>query len=125
MNQADALQETLSELEQTIDHVIEISVGNDELVSRLTGRRTCKDCGAGYHVHFNAPVREGVCDKCNGTLYQREDDSEATIVERLKVYSDQTLPLTDYYKSKGRMTAIDGIGSEEEIFSRIDAVVSC
>jgi len=125
VNQADALEETLSRLGQFIDHVLEINVGSDELVSRLTGRRTCKECAAGYHVRFSPPAREGFCDKCNGTLYQREDDSEATIVERLKVYGAQTLPLTDYYKSKGTLTAIDGLGSEEEIFGRIDAVVSC
>ncbi|MBE9536125.1 MAG: adenylate kinase [Proteobacteria bacterium] len=125
VNQANALEDTLNKLDQAIDHVLEINVGNEELVDRLTGRRTCKDCGAGYHVSFNPPAKEGTCDKCKGKLYQREDDSEATIVARLKVYSDQTLPLTDYYKSKGRLTAIDGVGSEEEIFSRIDAVVSC
>jgi len=125
VNQADALQETLGGLGQTIDHVLEINVGNDELVSRLTGRRTCKECGAGYHVRFNPPAREGLCDKCNGALYQREDDSEATIVERLKVYNEQTLPLAGYYKSKGILTPIDGVGSEEEIFGRIEAVVSC
>lgn len=124
VNQADALQETLSGLNQSIDHILEINVGRDELVGRLTGRRICKDCGAGYHIKFNPPEKEGTCDKCNGSLYQREDDSEATIVERLRVFSAQTLPLTDYYKSKGKLTVIDGVGSEEEIFSRIDAVVA-
>ena len=99
-------------------------VANDELVGRLTGRRICKDCGQGYHVRFNPPVKEGICDKCGSVLYQREDDSETTIVERLKVYSAQTLPLIDYYKSQGALTVIDGIGGEEEIFGRINAAIS-
>lgn len=124
VNQADALEDTLNKLGQSIDQVLEINVETEELVDRLAGRRTCKDCGAGYHVSFNPPATEGVCDKCKGGLYQREDDSKATITERLKVYNAQTLPLTDYYKSLGTLAAIDGIGSEEEIFGRINAVIS-
>ena len=122
--QAKALDEMLSKLSAKIDHVVSIEVANEELVKRLTGRRTCRECGAGYHVMFDPPKVEGVCDKCGGELYQRDDDNEATVSSRLDVYESQTLPLIDYYKVQGKIRPIDGVGDMKEIFERITSVLS-
>jgi len=117
--QAEALDATLQEMKREIDHVISIEVENEELLRRLTGRRTCRNCGAMYHVIFNPPVKEGICDVCGGELYQRDDDQEDTIRARLKVYEEQTAPLIAYYKNKGLLRTIDGVGEIEEIFQAI------
>jgi adenylate kinase len=117
--QAEALDATLGEMKREIDHVISIEVGNEELLRRLTGRRTCRNCGAMYHVIFNPPAQEGICDACGGELYQRDDDQEDTIRARLKVYEEQTAPLIAYYKNKGLLRTIDGVGEIEEIFQAI------
>jgi adenylate kinase len=122
--QAEALDGMLGELSAEIDHVVSIEVANDELVKRLTGRRTCRECGAGYHVMFDPPKVEGVCDKCGGELYQRDDDNEETVRSRLNVYESQTLPLIDYYKVQGKIRPIDGVGEIKEIFGRITSVLS-
>ncbi|MBU4604360.1 MAG: nucleoside monophosphate kinase, partial [Proteobacteria bacterium] len=106
-----------------IDHVISIEVPNSELMGRLTGRRTCKACGQGFHVMFDPPKQEGICDKCGGELYQRDDDNEQTVGNRLKVYGSQTEPLIDYYKAKGLLRPIDGVGGMGEILDRIKAVL--
>ncbi len=121
--QAETLDKMLAELGQKIDHVISIEVPEGELVKRLTGRRTCRECGAGYHVMFDPPKKEGVCDKCGGELYQRDDDNEATVKSRLEVYNSQTKPLIDYYESQGKLRGIDGVGDIAEIFQRIVAVL--
>ncbi len=123
VGQADALKGVLSKLGLTIDHVISIEVPNEELVERLTGRRTCRACGAGFHVLFDPPKKEGVCDKCGGELYQRDDDKEETIRNRLKVYESQTEPLIAYYKKAGTLRPIAGQGSIDDIFARIEAVL--
>jgi adenylate kinase len=117
--QAEALGTTLKAMNRGIDHVISIEVANAELLKRLGGRRTCRNCGAMSHLVFDPPKKEGVCDTCGGELYQRADDQEKTIRERLKVYDAQTAPLIHYYKEKGLLRAIDGIGEVEEIFQRI------
>ncbi len=117
--QADALQEILDDLGRNIDHVISIEVDDEELVNRLTGRRMCKECGESFHVVFNPSAREGICDRCSGELYQRDDDKEATIRQRLTVYSEQTQPLIAYYEKQGKLRRIEGTGSIEEIFSRV------
>lgn len=121
--QADALSAVMAKSSLKLDHVVSIDVANEELVLRLTGRRTCRACGAGFHVSFDPPKKEGVCDKCGGELYQRDDDSEATIRNRLKVYGDQTEPLIAYYKKAGLLRPIDGTGSIEDIFGRVTAVL--
>lgn len=117
--QAEALDRVLEELGKGIDYVINIAVPNEELITRLTGRRTCRQCGAMYHVVFNPPKVEGKCDKCGGELYQRDDDKEETIRQRLEVYQAQTAPLIEYYEKKGVLYNIDGTGSIEEIFQSI------
>jgi adenylate kinase len=117
--QAEALQEILDDLGRDIDHVVSIEVDDEELVGRLTGRRMCKECGESFHVVFNPPAAEGVCDRCGGQLYQRDDDKEETIRQRLAVYSQQTEPLIVFYSDKGKVRQIVGTGSIQDIFSRI------
>jgi len=123
VSQAETLDGMLKELGQKIDHVVCIEVPDQELIQRLTGRRTCRECGAGYHVMFDPPKKDGVCDKCGGQLYQRDDDNEATVTSRLKVYADQTKPLIEYYEKQGKLRKVDGMGSIDEIFERIKAVL--
>jgi adenylate kinase len=117
--QAEALQPILSKMDRSIDHVVNIEVEDEELVRRLTGRRTCKNCGAMFHIVFHAPKREGICDRCGGTLYQREDDKEETIRTRLKEYQKQTAPLIQYYQQKKTLRSIQGVGGQEQIFEQI------
>lgn len=121
--QAEALDKVLADMGKKLDHVISIEVANSELLGRLTGRRTCKACGQGFHVMFDPPKAEGKCDKCGGELFQRDDDNEATVSNRLKVYEDQTKPLIDYYQAKGLLRPIDGVGAISDIFGRIKAVL--
>jgi len=122
--QAEALDRVVEELGKTINYVIALEVDDDELIERLSGRRTCKSCGAMFHVKFNRPAKEGVCDKCGGELYQRDDDREETIKNRLKTYKEQTAPLIDYYRSRGNFHAIQASGDIDEIFSRIEAILN-
>lgn len=119
VSQAEALDKMLGELGMKIDHVVSIEVPSSELMGRLTGRRTCRGCGAGFHVMFDPPKKEGVCDKCNGELYQRDDDNEKTVSSRLKVYDDQTKPLIDHYVKQAKIRGVDGVGEMKDIFARI------
>ncbi|MBW2039351.1 MAG: adenylate kinase [Deltaproteobacteria bacterium] len=121
--QAEALDATLNAMERGIDHVVSIEVDKDELIRRLTGRRTCRSCGAMYHTIFDPPKRDGICDKCGGELYQRDDDKEETIRARLQVYEKQTSPLIEYYRKKGLLRSIDGAGQIKEIFQRIEKTI--
>lgn len=123
VSQAGALDGMLGDLGQNIDHVVSIEVPDGDLVNRLTGRRTCRECGAGFHVMFDRPKKDGVCDKCGGELYQRDDDNVATVTSRLKVYHDQTAPLIDYYGKQGKVRPIEGVGSMSAILDRICAVL--
>ncbi|QKG85576.1 adenylate kinase [Kroppenstedtia pulmonis] len=106
--QAEALNESLEVMGRHLQHVIYIRVEQDELLKRLTGRRICRDCGATYHNVSAPPKEEGICDRCGGSLYQREDDSEETVGKRLKVNLEQTQALLDYYRSQGNLREIDG-----------------
>ena len=117
--QAEALQSILTKIGKSIDHVINMEVDPEELVHRLTGRRTCKNCGAMFHVLFHPPKGEGICDRCGGPLYQREDDKEETIRTRLREYQKQTAPLIEYYRQKNRLRSIQGMGGQDQIFERI------
>ncbi|HJH29193.1 MAG TPA: adenylate kinase [Methanosarcinaceae archaeon] len=116
--QADALTGILEELGKPLDVVLNIDVPNDDLVTRLSGRRMCT-CGVSYHIDFNLPKQEGICDACGGKLYQRDDDKKKAIMQRLEVYSKQTQPLIDYYANTGIMVNIDGIGDIDDIFADI------
>ncbi len=119
VTQAEALDTVLQELSSTLDAVVSIDVPEDEVVKRLSGRRTCKSCGSLYHILYNQPAKEGICDKCDGELFQRDDDNETTIRQRLSVYTNQTAPLIDYYSNHGVLKAIPGTGGPEEIFAAI------
>ncbi len=117
--QAQALDKLLEKKGEKLDAVIEISVPDEEVIKRLSGRRTCSKCGAMYHIEFNPPKVEGKCDKCGGDLYQRDDDKEEVIKSRLKVYHSQTAPLVEYYEKKGLLKKINGVGKIDEIFQEI------
>jgi adenylate kinase len=108
LDQAKALDKTLKEQKKSIDKAVFIDVPDEELVKRLGGRWTCRNCQAVYHEVASPPKVAGKCDKCGGELYQRPDDNEATIRERLKVYFKQTTPVLDYYRNDGKLIAIDG-----------------
>lgn len=122
--QAQALDKVLADMQSAIDHVISIEVDKGELIKRLTGRRTCRQCGRGYHAIFDPPLNKDLCDKCQGELYQRDDDNEDTVRNRLEVYDSQTFPLIQYYKEKNLLRSIDGQGSIQQIFDRIAKVLS-
>jgi adenylate kinase len=121
--QAEALDDTLKAMEKKIEHAISITVDEEELLRRLTGRRTCRSCGAMFHILFNPPKKEGICDACSGELYQRDDDKEETIRNRLNVYNQQTAPLIDYYQKKDLLRTIEGVGKIEDIFRKIEEVI--
>jgi adenylate kinase len=123
--QAEALDKALANMGSKIDHVISIDVDEEELVTRLTGRRTCKNaaCGQMYHVKFSPPKKEGVCDKCGSELYLRDDDNEVTVRSRLATYNQATKPLIDYYSQKGLVRAIPGVGGIDDIFNKICSIV--
>ena len=122
--QAQALDKVLADMHSAIDHVISIEVDKGELIKRLTGRRTCRQCGRGYHVIFDPSLNKDLCDKCQGELYQRDDDNEDTVRNRLDVYDSQTFPLIQYYKEKNLLRSIEGQGSIQQIFDRIVGVLS-
>lgn len=122
--QAEALKQILAETERTIHFVLNIDVVREELMARLTGRRLCRDCGATYHVIFNSPHVEGVCDKCNGELYQRDDDNEKTVGTRLQVNISQQQPLLDFYQEKGYLRNIDGSQPIDHVFKEIEDILS-
>mgnify|MGYP000999240676 FL=1 len=106
--QADALEDALKSMNQSLDYVINIIVRKELLVERAVGRRVCKDCGQTYHMSFNKPSKEGICDNCGAELMQRKDDTEETVANRINVYREQTEPLIDYYTKKGIIVNIDG-----------------
>ena len=107
--QADALQVSLLEMSKELDRVISLNVDAEALIERLTGRRTCKECGRGYHVTFDPSRQADVCDACSGALIQRDDDQEETIRKRLQVYAEQTSPLINYYRETGLLLELDGM----------------
>jgi adenylate kinase len=122
--QAEALDGMLKDLATHLDAVVSIEVPEEEVVKRLSGRRTCKGCGTLFHVVFNPPAKEGVCDKCGGELFQRDDDNETTIRQRLSVYLSQTAPLIDYYSQAGILKTVPGTGAPNEIFDAICNVLA-
>ncbi|MCA1066387.1 adenylate kinase [Rossellomorea sp. AcN35-11] len=121
--QAEALENILADLGKKMNYVININVDKDILMERLTGRRICKECGATYHLVFNPPTEEGVCDRCGGELYQRADDNEETVQNRLDVNIKQTQPLLAYYEDKGYLKNIDGQQDIHRVFDDIDELL--
>ncbi|HET7342111.1 MAG TPA: adenylate kinase [Methylomirabilota bacterium] len=109
--QAEALGRLLKDLGQSLDAVVYFDVPEAELLRRLTGRRLCRQCQTAYHLVSAPPARAGVCDRCGGELYQRDDDSESTVRHRLDVYTRQTAPLLDFYRDRGLLTTVNGAGS--------------
>lgn len=117
--QAEALTEALKKRGEAIDYAIDIEVPDANIVKRMGGRRACLTCGATYHVEFNPPKKEGVCDTCGGELVLRDDDKPETVQNRLDVYHKQTQPLIDYYKAAGVLFEVDGTKDIEDIFAAI------
>lgn len=121
--QAEALRDMLERNHQSIDRVLALVVPDQEIIKRISGRRTCKNCGAMYHTIFDPPRNVGLCNKCNGELYQRDDDAEDTVKMRLEVYDTQTRPLLNYYQDRGLLRRIEGVGSLDDVRRRIKAAI--
>lgn len=121
--QAEALDTMLADLGKKIDYVINIDVDQSILMERLTGRRICKNCGATYHLVFNPPSQEGVCDRCGGELYQRADDNAKTVQNRLDVNIQQTKPLLNFYEDKGYLRNINGQQDINVVFADIEELL--
>jgi adenylate kinase len=122
--QAEDLDRMLAERGMALDRVIEMRVDDEALIERLAGRFTCATCGAGYHAKFQQPQAAGVCDKCGGTVFtRRDDDNEATVRARLRVYHEQTAPLLPYYAGRGVLRTIDGMAGIEEVTRQIETAV--
>ena len=119
VEQAEALDKFLAEDGKTVDHVLDIDVEADILMKRLTGRRVCKGCGATFHITNIPPKVEGVCDVCGEELYQRDDDTEETVANRIEVYNSQTKPLIDYYEKSGNISHLDGSVDPDELLAEI------
>lgn len=120
-SQAIALDNILKELNKKLDFAINIKVDNEKLIKRIVGRRICKNCGATFHVEFNKPKQEGICDCCGSELIQRKDDTVETASNRLDVYDKQTAPLLDYYSKQGLLVNVNGDQSLEKVFTDIKA----
>lgn len=123
MAQAEALDELLKNLGSNIDHVLDIAVDESALVKRLTGRRTCKNCGYGYHIEFSPPSADSVCDKCGGELYLRDDDNEETVKQRFKVYKEQAELLRSFYGGAGRYNRVNGEQSIDSVYEELEGII--
>lgn len=121
--QAEALEQILADMGRTINFVLNINVAEEELLARLTGRRICRSCGGTYHVIFNPVKTEGICDKCGGELYQRDDDNEKTVATRLQVNISQQQPLLDFYQEKGYLRHIEGSQHIDSVFKEIEEIL--
>jgi len=117
--QAEALDSLTKEIDMPMDAVINIKTSSESVIERLSGRRTCKDCQTVYHITYSAPKTEGKCDRCDGELYQRDDDKEETIRKRLDVYEKQTFPLLEYYKTSGKVLEVSGDVPIADVFDSI------
>lgn len=117
--QAEALDKALSEMGQKMDYAINVEVPDENIINRMSGRRACVGCGATYHIKYNPPKTEGICDACGEKLILRDDDKPETVQKRLGVYHDQTQPLIDYYGKAGVLKEVDGTVDMEEVFQAI------
>ncbi len=122
--QAEKLDATLVGMNQKIDFVIDLEVDEEDLLVRLSGRGTCRNCGAMFHEKTRTPKETGKCDNCGGELYQRLDDNQETILKRLVVYRKETAPLKEFYRKQGNLQTAKGFGSVEDVFERICALVN-
>lgn len=122
-NQAEVLDQILKVKNMPLDAVLELKIDHTEIIKRLSGRRTCRGCGASSHVEFEKPKVAGVCDKCQGTLYQREDDKEDVLARRLDIYSQQTEPIITYYEKFGILKNISSLGEVSDITDRAIAAL--
>jgi len=123
INQAKALDEIMEELNTKIDLALYIKVPEKELIKRLSGRRVCEDCGATYHVEFNPPEKEGICDKCGGKLIQRSDDKEETVKNRIEVNREKTEKLIKYYNKEGILETIESSGGIDQVFNKVTSII--
>jgi adenylate kinase len=121
--QAARLDEILRDLGAALDVVLELVVDDGEVIRRLSGRRTCRNCGHIWHVDFDPPSMEGTCDNCGGELFQRDDDQAETIRHRLEVYYEQTAPLVGYYAEQGILVGIDAMGPVDDVTERASAAL--
>lgn len=121
--QAEALEATLDEMGRSLDAVLYIEVKEEQLIARLTGRRVCSECGATYHVEFNAPKETGVCDKCGGRLEQRKDDTEETVKARLNVNMEQQQPLLNFYQTRDCLRKINGDQKIDDVYASIQHIL--
>jgi adenylate kinase len=117
--QAETFERMLERRNLVLDGAVSLRVPRDDLVARLSGRRTCRRCSAMYHVHFNPPAKDLVCDRCGGDLYQRADDQEETIKARMEVYETQSAPLREHFRKKGLLREVDGSKGTDEVFEQI------
>ncbi|MFN2562197.1 MAG: adenylate kinase [Jatrophihabitans sp.] len=122
--QAGELDGILNELGAPLSVVLDLDVDFEEVVKRLSGRRTCKKCGHVWHLEYDAPAVAGICDKCGGELYQRDDDKPETVRHRLDVYAEQTAPLIGFYRDAGKLVAIDALGAVEDVTERAIAALT-
>ncbi len=122
-NQAEVLDVILKDKKMPLDAALELSIDNSEIIRRLSGRRTCRNCSATFHKDFEKPKVDGICDKCNGELYQREDDKEEVITRRLEIYAQQTEPIISYYKKAGILKKMSAIGDVAEITQKVIALL--
>jgi adenylate kinases len=121
--QAKALDEALAKNQDAVQYAIDVDVPDEEIITRMAGRRACVNCGGTYHVVTIPPKTEGICDVCGNALVLRDDDQPETVKKRLNVYHDQTQPLIDYYKSKGILKSVDGTKIMDVIFDQIVAIL--
>jgi adenylate kinase len=122
-NQAEVLDVILKDKKMPLDAALELSIDNSEIIRRLSGRRTCRNCSATFHKDFEKPKVDGICDKCNGELYQREDDKEEVITRRLEIYAQQTEPIISYYKKAGILKNMSAVGDVAEITQKVIALL--
>jgi adenylate kinase len=122
--QAEALDQLLQEIQQPLQKAVHIKVSYESLMQRLTGRRTCESCGTLYNIYSSPPKQEGICDRCGGKLLHRADDNEETIAKRLKVYEEQTQPLSSYYERQHKLAVIPGEGEIEDIFKHLEQALA-
>lgn len=121
--QAEVLEKALNEQGESIDWAIDVDVPDENIVNRMSGRRACINCGATYHLVHIPPKQEGICDKCGSELILRDDDKPETVLNRLKVYHDQTQPLIDFYSSRNVLKTVDGTQDMEDVFASIVAIL--